>query len=663
MKKIAIIAGVIVAVVAVVVVLLPALVPAERIKSELVARVKAATGRDLVIGGPVSVSVLPRLSLTVTGVALSSPPGFRSPELARLGSLEVRLGLMPLLSGRIEVDSFVLGQPVITLERDGAGHGNWEFAPTAKPAAPAAGGAPTGATGGAAAPPSVPGDIRLGDVRIVDGRFSYIDDKSGSREGVESVDFALTLDSLDRPLSARGGLTWHGQPVRLELEVATPRGVIEGRGSTAGVKVAAEPVQLSFSGDLTAAGGVAGALALSSPSLRGLAGWAGGKPLAFAGGGLGPLSIKARVAAAGGTVALTEAALALDSVRANGELTVVTGGARPTVRGRLDVGALDLSPYLPPEGGGGGESRKPAAGGAGGGGGAAAASGDWSDAPIDASALKAADADLTLTVAGITLRRLVIGRSALGLALHDGRLAADLTELRLYGGAARGRLVADGSRPGVGLEAAGSLKGLDAASFLAVFGFGRLEGTGNADIQLAGGGATQRQIVASLAGKGGVSFLNGAIRGINLAAMARNLTTAFTDTGGVQKTDFAELSGTAVIRNGIVTNNDLALKSPLLRVTGAGTVDLPRRTVTYRLDPKLAATLQGQGGAGNVGGLDVPVIVEGRWDALSFRPDLEALAKGAAGKAVTNVLKGQGLPQIIPKGLPLPVNPGKLFGN
>ena len=118
-----------------------------------------------------------------------------------------------------------------------------------------------------------------------------------------------------------------------------------------------------------------------------------------------------------------------------------------------------------------------------------------------------------------------------------------------------------------------------------------------------------------------------------------------------------------MIRNGIVTNNDLALKSPLLRVTGAGTVDQPRRTVTYRLDPKLAATLQGQGGAGNVGGLDVPVIVEGRWDALSFRPDLEALAKGAAGKAVTNVLKGQGLPQIIPKGLPLPVNPGKLFGN
>jgi len=55
----------------------------------------------------------------------------------------------------------------------------------------------------------------------------------------------------------------------------------------------------------------------------------------------------------------------------------------------------------------------------------------------------------------------------------------------------------------------------------------------------------------------------------------------------------------------------------------------------------------------------VPVIVEGPWESLSFRPDLEALAKGAAGKAVKELLKGQSLP----KGLPIPFNPGKLFGN
>jgi AsmA protein len=77
---------------------------------------------------------------------------------------------------------------------------------------------------------------------------------------------------------------------------------------------------------------------------------------------------------------------------------------------------------------------------------------------------------------------------------------------------------------------------------------------------------------------------------------------------------------------GILTNNDLALKSPLLRIEGKGTVDLPQRSVNYRIDPKVVASLQGQGGS-DAAGLVVPVLVSGPWDNLSYRPDLEALVK------------------------------------
>ncbi len=38
------------------------------------------------------------------------------------------------------------------------------------------------------------------------------------------------------------------------------------------------------------------------------------------------------------------------------------------------------------------------------------------------------------------------------------------------------------------------------------------------------------------------------------------------------------------------------------------------------------ASLEGQGGAADAGGLTVPVIVEGPWDDLSYRPDLAGLA-------------------------------------
>ncbi|HIJ64004.1 MAG TPA: AsmA-like C-terminal region-containing protein, partial [Rhodospirillaceae bacterium] len=301
------------------------------------------------------------------------------------------------------------------------------------------------------------------------------------------------------------------------------------------------------------------------------------------------------------------------------------------------------------------EAKAPPAGG-----GAPAAKQDWSDDPIDASGLKAADADLTMKSGGIKIRKIEIGKSQLGVALHGGKLAVDLAGMELYKGQGKGRLSIDGSQPGAGIDADFSLKGLQAQPFLAAAaGFERLDGTANADLQVAGRGRSQRQIVSSLGGKGAVSFLNGSIRGINLAAMLRNVTTAFSETGGDQKTDFAELGGTFTIASGVVSNQDLSLKAPLLRVAGAGTVDLPKRTTTYRVEPKVAATTEGQGGKQDVGGLSVPVIIEGPWNNLSYRPDLAGMVKGNVGQAVKGAidkaLPGKG-------GVQLPINPGALFG-
>ncbi len=61
--------------------------------------------------------------------------------------------------------------------------------------------------------------------------------------------------------------------------------------------------------------------------------------------------------------------------------------------------------------------------------------------------------------------------------------------------------------------------------------------------------------------------------------------------------------------------------------------------VHYRVEPKIAATGEGQGGAADVAGLMVPVIVEGPWHDLSYKPDLSALIEQAIsdpGKLIEN---------------------------
>lgn len=670
MKKILIAVAALVALVIAGLIAIPFLVPADKIKDEVVAGVKAATGRDLSIQGKVAVSAFPSLSVQVGNVALSNPAGYSTKDLIRLGAVDVRLKLLPLLGGKVEVDSFVLVDPVISLETDRQGKGNWVFdAPPG--AAPPAAAAPVPTAKAEATPASGPTDIRLGDVRITNGKLTQIDGKTGARQEVSDINLQVALKSLDSPLSAKGSLVWNAKKVEIELGLASLKAVMAGESSELALGVGSEPVKLSFKGNVKggAAAGVTGLLDLAVPSVRNLAAWAG-SPIALAGSGLGPLSIKGTLAAGAGQVAFTQAAIDIDAIKSKGEVTVNTAGAKPVIKGRLDVEMLDLNPYLPAEGAPAAKSEAKAGASAPA---QPAAKGGWSDDPIDASGLKAAEVDFQLTCAGILVKKIKVGKSALKLALHDGRLVADLTELALYQGGGKGRVALDGSQPGVGLDAAFQLKGLQAEPFLTdAAESDRLSGTGNFDVAVAGRGKTQRQIVSSLDGKGALSFLNGAIKGINLAAMARNVATAFT--GGpasTEKTDFAELGGTFTIAKGIVTNNDLALKSPLLRVEGKGTVDLPQRSVNYRIDPKVVASLQGQGG-GDSAGLVVPVLVSGPWDNLSYRPDLEALLKqnaqnigkavgsvgGAVGGAVGDLVGGGSKSESGAGGL----NPLKLFG-
>ncbi len=171
---------------------------------------------------------------------------------------------------------------------------------------------------------------------------------------------------------------------------------------------------------------------------------------------------------------------------------------------------------------------------------------------------------------------------------------------------------------------------------------------------MRGSGASQRAIVSNLNGNGSLAFTDGAVKGINLGAMLRNVGSAFLDAsaGTPQQTDFTEITGTFTITNGVLDNQDLQLLSPLLRVAGAGTVDMPPRTVNYRITPKLVASGEGQGGQSGASGITIPVVVSGPWSDLSFKPDLAgalqntlkdpAKAKEAVQETIKTITEGDG---------------------
>ena len=634
MKKLLVAILIVVALVIVTAVVVPFFIPVDAFKAKLIAEVKQTTGRDLRIDGPVSLHLLPNIELSADQVSFSNAPGGVAKNMAQLKSLEVRLQLLPLLSGTVAVDTFVLVDPVIALEVEKDGRPNWEFGTgTAAPTPAAAARAPASAGGGAL---STLARLRLANLQIENGTVSYVDTRTGKRWEAGAINIKIAMAGLDSPMSASGSVAWNKQTVNLDLAVSRPAAFEGGQATPIKLKIASAPINFDFTGTGVGAPTLKldGDADLNIPSIRSLAAWTG-QPMP-AGNGFGLLAIKGKVAIAGPKYAFGNAVIAFDAIKGNGGIEFDNGGAKPYIKGSLQLDDLNLNPYI---GGPTGSRSAPAPAPAASGGGASAGTEQgWSTTPIDTSPLKVADADFFLGANSIEYHNIKVGKSALVLHLKDARLTADLTQLTLYKGAGQGKVTIDGSGTAPAIQETFALKGVDMQPLLHdAANVNLLSGTGNLDMAIDGRGRSQRDIISSLAGKGSLHLDKGKIEGVNIIGMMKNAAKALSMglVGSGNDTDFSTLSGTYTITNGVLKNNDLQLVSSELPMTGAGTVDLPQRQVDYRLTPKVA------------GALAVPIKITGPWDNLSYRPDVGAILQQSGQQLLQQ--PGKTLQQVVPK--------------
>jgi uncharacterized protein involved in outer membrane biogenesis len=206
-KKILIGGGGFIGILIVVLLVAPSFFDLNKYKPELVAQVKKATGRDLVLDGPVTLSLLPMPAVGVSGVRFMNMPGAKNPNMVEVKSITVKPSLLALLGGNVEVSEVTLVEPKIVLEVNAEGKPNWEFAPSVEEAKPAA------------AKPSSPKPISLGALTIENGTLLFSDSKAGISVTAEKANFTASVGSLDGPYSLAGGATLNGAPLKLDLSV------------------------------------------------------------------------------------------------------------------------------------------------------------------------------------------------------------------------------------------------------------------------------------------------------------------------------------------------------------------------------------------------------------------------------------------------------------
>ncbi|MFO7921859.1 MAG: AsmA family protein [Nioella sp.] len=574
------------------------LIPADRIGGIVADQFERATGRSLTIAGDIRPSLYPTLGVRAEGVELGNPAWVEAGPMLRAERLHVGVELWALFTGAVRVQRFELVRPEIVLVQGADGAVSWDFSDGAPP------GEVVEET--AEAESGIAG-FALDVAEISDGALLYIDQGTGTEVRAGDLDLTLTLPSAEGVARLEGNGALNGGAVAVEAAIDGLGPLLEGALRPVALALTWEGGEAGFDGRVGLSPlGVEGQVALDATDLGPLLAMAGqATPALPQGLGRDRLAVEGDFTLASeGTAHLREARFTFDDNALSGDIDVMPGDDRPRIRAVLSGGALDLSALT---GGDDAANRGDSTGNGGG----------WSRTPIDVSGLFAVDADAALVLAGLDLGIMQLGAVDLRATLDAGRLVFDLREVNAYDGGITGQYVING-RGGLSMGADLAIAGVRLSPLLSDFaGYERLEGTGDAELDVLMVGNDMHSLMNSAEGSGQVRFGQGAILGLDIWGMIRNLDTSYQGEG--QRTVYDSITARFDIQDGVVSNDDLLLSAPFGDLTGAGTVGVGAQVLNYTVVPRVTT---GQGA-----GLRVPLRISGAWSDPNFSLDLEALAE------------------------------------
>lgn len=263
--------------------------------------------------------------------------------------------------------------------------------------------------------------------------------------------------------------------------------------------------------------------------------------------------------------------------------------------------------------------------------------------PIDLSALRDLQANGSMRIGALKVKNLRTANVRFDMHAGAGKLDISPLSANLYGGSVQGSMSVATTHP-ARFAMRQNLMGIDVGPLLKdVSGKNPIEGKGNVQFDVAAAGRTFTELRKTLNGNARLMLHDGAVRGVNIAQAVRSAKARIGELRGdapaqggtastAEKTDFSELAASFRIVNGIAHNDDLNIKSPLLRIGGAGDINLAAQRLDYLVRTTVVSTLQGQGGPElqALKGLTVPVKLAGPFEAIDWRIDFSGMARELA---------------------------------
>lgn len=583
-----------------------------KFKDFIANKVSEKTGRELTIAGNFDLSISFSPSITADNVTFENAAWGSRPEMLKLGHVEAKVALFPMLGGTIEVERLILEDMDLLAETNEAGVGNWVFGDQQK----------------AGEADDEVGDLPvIEELRIENALLRYRDGETGERHVVMIAHAEAGAGEAGGGNFEMEGV-WNNSPIDVN-------GTIGPGDEDVAVALFVEMFGASTEitgtvGELDDVEDLALHVRIAGEKLSDLNMVTGSFPA------IGPYTVQGDLRDGGDDTYILEnfrARIAESDLAGRLELTP---GERPRLTADLTSELLDLDALLAKN-----ESAAPAAGESAGGDDEADASagGDapqrvFSDDPLDVAALDRAEAQVFLKVSQLRFGGLSLEDAVLGLEMAEGVVRIDPLDARLGSGgvAASMELRSRPARPEVQVEL--NLSEVDLAEIKPLFDLREIpEGPLNLDVSLAGSGASAHDIAASLAGRIDVVVGAGTIPNAYVDLIAADLL-RFVVPGG-EAGDAARLNCFVArfdVEDGVATNTALLFDTALTTTAGKGQIDLGREladlTVVPRpKDPSLLS-------------LAIPVVIDGPLTDLSYNLKKEDALLGLAGAVLGTVLMG-----------------------
>ena len=625
---------------------------------------KKHTGRDLIIAGDLSPTVFPWLGVSIGEISLANAEGFGDTPFANMGSADVKVELLPLMKKQINIRTVELQGLSVDLQRAADGTTNWDD--LLKTSAVTT----TTESGDESTEVEIEGDtaaiaaLAVGGIMINDANVSWKDAQSGTDAKLQrfnlktgaielakpfdlATDFTLASDSMGLTANVDGAsevvLDLENQVYSLNglklntqaLGEAFPDGKLETNlGANIEAKLSSQQItveQLSLDAlGLVLNGNVTVDNLDTQPAVSGqltsndfspvdlLAALGVAAPTTTDPDVLKKASLSVALNASPQSAALDDLTIKLDDTTFSGNASVPSlADAIPPVRFEFGVDAIDLDRYLPPPVAGQTTTTDTTTSGP-------AATGD-EPLGLPLEMMRQLDIAGAFNVGSVKVKNLTTRDIAVPVTAKDGRIAIDGLQANLYEGQIDANATIDASADTPKFTADMSLAGIQADPLLVDLMQKKsfLTGKGQFAANVSTAGNSVNALTQGLNGDFNTAFNDGSINGVNLGYQIRRAKAALSgqslseDQTNV-KTDFSALSVSGRFTNGVMQSDDLDMRSPLLRVGGAGQVDLPGEQVDYTMTSLITGSAEGQGGEDleSLKGVKLEIPIRGSFEEL-----------------------------------------------